>query len=185
MSIAHILGCASATNVRPRDDFFRTRDHRATAALIAHEGDRIPRKVWEPFVGKDDIGIPLEKSGREVVKTDLNDRGVGESRVDFLMERKARATAIVSNPPFCLARQIVAHAHWPLKIEYMALLLKPDFFNSGDGMKSFEAWEPSRIRALSWRPDFTGQGRPCMTMSWYVWDRSGQTCVYDVIGRAA
>lgn len=170
MTIADLLGIGSKINKRIPGDFYPTRDRSATKALIAHEGARILQRVWEPFVGKDDIGAVLEESGREVIRTDLNDRGFGEARVDFLMERSARARAIVSNPPFCLARQIIAHAAWPLGIEYMALLLKADFLNSNKSSDSFDLWRPARVLVIPWRIDFTGQGAGPMNCNWYIWN---------------
>lgn len=148
--------------------------------MMLAELGRTPQKLWEPFCGNDAIGKELERCGYEVHRTDLNDRGIGEARTDFLMVWKPPCKAIVSNPPFNLAHQIIEHAKF-IKIEYMALLLKSDFFNSQRSHNVFKTWRPARIHALSWRPDFRNQGAPTMNCSWFVWDGTAYKTEYDIL----
>ena len=91
-TIADILGCASPTNTRESDDFYAT-PCECTEALIAAEGDRLPPQIWEPCCGTGDISIVLQRHGREVVSTDLIDRGYGQGGADFLLQRNALASA--------------------------------------------------------------------------------------------
>lgn len=74
----------------------------------------VPLTVWEPCCGPGLIVKELRASGRSVVAHDLVDYGCPDSKSarDFLMEREAPAgvPAIVTNPPFKLATQFVAHA---------------------------------------------------------------------------
>jgi len=119
-TIADILGCASSTNAREPDDFYGT-PHECTEALIAVEGDRLPRQAWDPCCGIGDISIVLQRHGREVVSIDLIDRGYGQGGLDFLLQRTALARAIVTYPPFKRAEAFLRHAA-ELGIEYVAFL---------------------------------------------------------------
>ena len=174
MTIADILGCGRAANVRPKDDFFQT-PLECTASIVAAEANFLPKTIWEPCAGNDAIAGFLEAMGYRVIKTDLNRKTDGIDKIDFLLERKPQALAVVTNPPFTLAREIIVHAKG-LGVTYMALLLKSDFFNCGESADVWDIWPPARIHALTWRPDFRRQGRPTMTCSWYVWDSKSPTC---------
>ena len=178
MTIADLLGCGSRTNTREKDDFYATPEG-ATVALLKYES-AIPSVIWEPCCGDGAIANVLKRQGRQVICTDLVDRGAGESRIDFLMERQPHAFAVVSNPPFKLARQFILHAQ-DIGVLYMALLLKSDFFNSEKSRKVFDQWRPARKYALSWRLDFTGEGAGPMNYDWFVWDGVSPTTSYDVI----
>ena len=92
--------------------------------MIAAEGDRLPLRVWDPCCGAGDISTVLQRHGREVVPTDLIDRGYGQGGVDFLLQRTALARAIVTNPPFKRAEAFLRHAA-ELGIEYVAFLHNP------------------------------------------------------------
>jgi hypothetical protein len=62
-------------------------------ALIAAEGDRLPLRIWDPCCSAGDISTVLQRHGREVVSTDLIDRGYGQGGADFLLQRNALASA--------------------------------------------------------------------------------------------
>lgn len=169
MTLSAILGCENKNNERPRDDFFET-PAASTQALIDAEKNFLPDVIWEPFCGNGAISRVLRSNGIGVIETDLNEtRLSGEHRIDFLFEYKACESAIVTNPPFKLARQIIYHAKF-IGIRYMALLLKADFLNCQRSLKLFNHWRPARIHGLTIRPDFRNQGSPTMNCSWYVWD---------------
>jgi hypothetical protein len=169
--ISDILGCASPTNTRETDDFYAT-PHDCTEALLAAEGDRMPAIVWDPCCGAGDIALVLQQHGREVVATDLVDRGYGQGSVDFLLQPTARARAIVTNPPFNRAEAFLRHAA-ELGIEYVAFLHKADWLNAADrGVMIETVWCPARCYLLQWRPDFKNQGAPTMNCNWYVFTRA-------------
>ena len=169
-TIADILGCASPINTRELDDFYATPPE-CTEALIAAEADRMPMTVWDPCCGAGDISTVLRRRGREVVSTDLVDRGYGQGGLDFLLQRTALAEAIVTDPPFKYAEAFLRHAA-ELGIEYVAFLHKADWLNAGErGVMVETVWCPTRCYLLRWRPDFTNQGRPTMYCNWYVFER--------------
>lgn len=152
---------------RKKDDFYATTDE-AIKALCQFRMQ--PKRVWEPCCGDGAIAAYLSRMGSDVAATDLVDRGYGVPRVDFLMEWKKPANAIITNPPFNLAHDFIRHSV-SLGIGYMALLLKADFWCTLQGSDVFKnVWRPKYCLPLSWRPDFTGQGRPHLTCQWVIWD---------------
>jgi hypothetical protein len=170
-TIADILGCASLTNTREADDFYATPPD-CTEALIAAEGNRIPAMVWDPCCGAGDISTVLQRHGREVISTDLIDRGYGRGGLDFLLQTTALAKAIVTNPPFNRAEAFLRHAA-ELGINYVAFLHKADWLNAADrGIMIETVWCPARCHLLQWRPDFKNQGAPTMNCNWYVFERA-------------
>jgi hypothetical protein len=56
--------------------------------------------IWEPACGDGAIAQVLADHGHAVVGTDLYAYGFGQSGVNFLRERQARAKHIVTNPPY-------------------------------------------------------------------------------------
>lgn len=70
----------------------------ATRAFLAAETFDGP--IWEPACGQGAISKVLERSGYQVVSTDLADYGYGKSDVDFLKTVFPRAKHIVTNPPY-------------------------------------------------------------------------------------
>jgi hypothetical protein len=168
---SELLGCASATNVREPNDFYTT-PHECTEALIAAEGNRMPMTVWDPCCGNGDISVVLAGSGRQVISTDLVDRGFGRGDVDFLKIEKPLAKAIVTNPPFGPAEAILRHAV-AIGVEYLVFLHKAHWLNAQARAAMIETvWCPARCWLLTWRPDFKGQGAPTMDCSWFVFERS-------------
>lgn len=97
-----------------KDDLYQT-PACAVRSLLALEP--LPSRIWEPACGPGAIVRELRATGKDVVATDLvdyRDRGLADQiyGVDFLMERQAPqgVSCIVSNPPFKLAEEFVAHA---------------------------------------------------------------------------
>jgi hypothetical protein len=92
------------------DDLYET-PAVAFEALLRVE--RLPHRLWEPACGPGAIVCVLRAAGHEVLASDLVDYGDPTHfyRRDFLMEKLPRGCeAIVTNPPFKLVEQFVAHA---------------------------------------------------------------------------
>jgi hypothetical protein len=93
------------------DDCYETPPS-AVEALLRVE--RLPRYLWEPAAGRGNIVDVLRKHGHEVIGSDLIDYGRPDffPRRDFLLERELPrgCEAIITNPPFKLIEQFVAHA---------------------------------------------------------------------------
>ncbi len=154
----------------------------AVEALLRHEP--LPHRIWEPACGRGAIVNVLRAHGHEVVATDLVDYGIpitppGYYRVDFLMERRAPegTQAIVTNPPFKLAQEFVAHA---LDLcPRVVMLLRLAFLESDRRSGILEDRGLARVhvfrRRLPMMHRDNWQGRKAnsgMAFAWFVWDRS-------------
>src|SRR5262249_41977490 len=130
----------------------------------------------------DGIGIldVLRTHGHEVIGSDLVDYGRPDCfwRRDFLFERKAPAgcEGIVSNPPYRLAEQFVAHA---LELSpLVVMLLRLAFLESEPRTQilenaGFEDVYVFRKRLpMMHRRGWEGRkGNSGMGFAWYVWRR--------------
>jgi hypothetical protein len=110
----------------------------ATLALLRAE--RLPHHLWEPAAGRGAIVRVLREAGHEVLASDLVDYGEPTHFAgrDFLMERLPdKVEAIVTNPPFGLAEQFVAHA---LELcPLVGMLLRLPFYESDVAAESSTA----------------------------------------------
>src|SRR5262249_512939 len=95
----------------------------ATEALLRHV--KLPHRLWEPACG-DGTGIldPLRAAGHQVIGSDLVDYGRPDCfwRRDFLLEHKLPdgCQGIITNPPFKLAEEFIAHA---LEVSPLVIML--------------------------------------------------------------
>jgi hypothetical protein len=143
-----------------RDDLYET-PVVAVEALLRVE--RLPHRIWEPACGRGAIVNVLRAHGHEVVATDLVDYGIpitapGYYRIDFLMERHAPegTQAIVTNPPFKLAEEFVAHAIELAPI--VVMLLRLAFLESDRRSGILEGRGLARIHARSDRSSAAPHG---------------------------
>jgi hypothetical protein len=159
----------------------------------------LPHRIWEPACGRGAIVNVLRAHGHEVVASDLVDYGIpitapGYYRVDFLLERRAPkgTQAIVTNPPYQLADQFVAHA---LELcPLVVFLLRLAFLEAGTGRarkhqlraQVLDEIPPARIHVfrkrlpLMHRDGWTGRRSSSQNaFAWFVWERghSGPTTV--------
>lgn len=83
----------------------------AVRALLGAEW--LPRRIWEPACGPGAIVRVLRAAGHDVIASDVQDYGCPAQNFtgDFLAQRSAPfgAECIVTNPPFKLAGEFVAH----------------------------------------------------------------------------
>ena len=94
------------SQTRQKDDFYPT-------PLVAIESlldnENFDGDIWEPACGNGAISKPASLYNN-VISTDLNDYGYGDSGIDFLMESKLLAPNIVTNPPYKLAQKFIEKA---------------------------------------------------------------------------
>ena len=160
---------------RERDDFYRTPEA-ATRALLGVEA--LGPLVWEPACGDGAICRVLETAGIRCVATDLVDRGYGEARRDFLMERDLLAPVIVTNPPFKLADEFALHA-LSLGVRKLCLFLRLAFLEGrARHDRLWAVHPPARVWVFSrrltlWRGDDPNPQDKGGTIAfaWFVWDR--------------
>jgi hypothetical protein len=79
--------------------------------------------------------------------------------------------AIITNPPFSIAREFVEQSQ--KEADFVAYLLRLNFLG---GQCRREFWQdnaPTHLYPLSKRPSFTGKGTDATDYAWFVWDRLG------------
>jgi hypothetical protein len=137
----------------------------ATVALVKHLGDYIVGAVHDPCCGDGAMARVLSRYF-QVIATDLVDRGYGRGGCDFLA-REPLAPNVIANPPYHLAGKFIAHAVQRARL--VAMLLKSDFWHAASRIALYDAFPPAQELILTWRLDWTGQKRPTMNTTWWVW----------------
>jgi hypothetical protein len=149
----------------------------AVEALLRVE--KIPHRVWEPACGPGNIVKVLRAAGHDVLATDLVDYGDSAAFYgrDFLMESMPPGhQCILTNPPFKLVEEFVAHAIeiCPLVI----MLLRLAFYESDRRSEILEGCGLARIHCfrkrlpLMHRAGWEGRkANSGMAFGWFVWDR--------------
>jgi hypothetical protein len=164
-----------------RNDLYETPSC-ATLALLREEPLlRRPQKIWEPAAGRGAIVRVLRAHGHEVVASDLIDYGDPTcfSRQDFLLEHKAPqdCECILTNPPFSLAEEFVAHA---LELcPRVIMLLRLAFLESERRSRILDAGTFARVHIfrkrlpMMHRDGWEGpKASSAMAFAWFVWDRT-------------
>lgn len=149
----------------------------AVEALLRDE--RLPHCLWEPAAGRGAIASVLRKHGHAVVASDIIDYGFElHFAGDFLTQSKMAlgTEAIVTNPPYQLAEQFVAHA---LELAPLVImLLRLAFFESerrrsileGRGLKRIHVFR--RRLPMMHRDGWTGaKASSAIPFAWFVWSR--------------
>lgn len=166
------LKAATSGGKRRELDFYPT-PPLATIALLPHIKD-FPLSIWECACGDGAISDVLENAEYLMINSDVVGRGYQPFITkDFLKADAPWGSAIVTNPPFNLAHEFIAHTH-KLGVQYIAMLLKADFWNAKCRQELWDMRQPSEILGLTWRLDFTGAGRPHRNCIWTIW-RPGTT----------
>jgi hypothetical protein len=172
MTIAAVLGCASATNKRRQNDFYETQG-RHTVALC--KAIKVPNAVWEPCAGTGAISKVLRQRHITVIESDLVVRRKGIREASFFDFSQPLVPAVVTNPPYRHAAKFIRHAE-KIGIQFLAVLLKADFMNAGQRYDLVHSvGYPTHVFGLISRPDFTGERCPPMVCSWFVWRLWGAT----------
>lgn len=140
----------------------------ATLALILALRPFIGPVVHEPCCGAGDMARVLVAEGFRVISTDLVDHGYGTPGVDFLKDTYGEGATIITNPPFPQAAAFVEHA-CAQSPRFFALLLKATYWSAAERVELYERRMPKLTLPLTWRLDFTGEGRPTMECAWFVW----------------
>jgi hypothetical protein len=167
VSSAHILG-GNHRGDRVDKDFYPTSPE-CTTSFLAMEYEYLKdKKILEPACGDGAISKILIEAGLNVVSTDLIYRGYGVGDVDFLWTMETDCNAIVTNPPFNISVEFIVHALEVLKVDYMAMLLKSQYWHSKNRLPIFEKHPPAVVYPMTWRPDFLKKGAPTMDFQWTV-----------------
>ena len=164
------------TDKRQKDDWYPTPEE-ASHALLSVE--TFSPTIWECACGDGSLSWVLRDAGYKTIDTDLNHYGFGQGGIDFLMEQKAAAPNIVTNPPYKLANQFILHAIH-LGIEKHAWLLRLAFLEGQERYDSiFRLHPPADVYVFSkrltiWRgdEDDAWYGKTGKTAyAWMVWKK--------------
>jgi hypothetical protein len=180
MSLSLNTGNARAPLKARGDDLYETPPEAVHALLKA---EQITGTVWEPACGPGSIVGVLRSAGYRVFATDLVDYGCpdSEARCDFLMERHPSfaISAIVTNPPFKLAREFVTHA-LTLQVPKVCMLLRLAFLESESRRAILDCGLLARVHVFRNRlPMMHRAGRgtqvaktdsSAMAFAWFVWE---------------
>jgi len=149
----------------------------AVEALLEHE--RFSDAVWEPACGPGAIVRVLRARGHLVYATDLVDYGCedAEAGVDFLMAPlpSVHIGAIVTNPPYKLANEFVAHA-LALGVPTVAMLLRLTLLESERRAAILDCGLLARVYVFArrlpmmHRQGWTGpRAGSAVAHAWFVW----------------
>lgn len=164
-----------------KDDLYESPPE-AVRALLAAEN--LPRRIWEPACGPGSIVKVLRSTGRIVLATDLvNYSWPGQNAYgwDFLSEQQLpeNIEAIVTNPPFKLANEFVAHALDLCPHVYM--LLRLAFLESSRRSKILDGGKLRKVLVfrnrlpMMHRDGWTGPKVSNPTaFAWFCWSRDNQ-----------
>lgn len=165
---------------RSEFDFYPTPANVTKALLSTVNWDR-GLKVWEPACGQGDMVYVLRSHFDDVIDTDI------QSGTDFLDPGVDRnVDAIITNPPFSLAPEFIEKAIYK---PYAAMLVKAHFWHAAKRTRLFNLRPPSKILALTWRPQFSPdremakKASPTMDFIWTVWEPENRGTEYIVVGK--
>ena len=181
MNVGLSTGNARAALSARGDDLYET-PAVATRALLRAE--KLPEIIWEPACGPGSIVGTLREAGHKVYATDLVNYGCPDSEhgVDFLMEHSAPTYigAIVTNPPFKLAGEFVAHSL--MLAPKVIMLLRLAFIESERRRTILDNGHLARVHVFRNRlPMMHRAGRgtmvaktnsSAMAFAWFVWDQN-------------
>lgn len=175
---AVVLGGASREHKRHAADFYPTPPECTEALVRTFPTLWQGKKLWEPACGDGAISEVLARHGT-VVSTDLHERGYGVGGVDFLRAAlPAGVEGIVTNPPFDIAEDFIAHA-CSLGVP-VAMLLKATYWHAKSRIKLLQRTGPYAICPLTWRPKFCPDrgAAPTMDFMWTIWGAEPQAHTY-------
>jgi len=150
---------------RRRNDAYYTPPW-VTEGLLPHIRIKPNMVVLDPADGAGHISSVFAAKGFKVQQSDIT-RGI-----DFLKTECCTAHAIVTNPPYGMAEQFIAHALGLTEPDgLVAMLLRCDYDHAATRAYLFERPFAMRIalrRRIRWIEGSTGS--PSFNHSWYVWD---------------
>jgi hypothetical protein len=126
-------------------------------------------KVWEPACGGGKMVAALRQAGFDVIGSDIT------QGVDFLHHTpETGVSAIITNPPYAVAREFIEHA---LRIDgnrIVAMLLRTDFDHAASRAHLFAdcptfAKKVVLTKRIRWFED--SNGSPSFNHCWMIWDR--------------
>jgi hypothetical protein len=135
-------------------------------------GPHIPKRItqiWEPACGSGKMLRVFDEWDFRVKATDI---ATGD---DFLESSDNWAGAIITNPPYNLAREFIARAldATEVGVGFVAMLLRTDFDHAKSRQSLFGCCEEFAkklvlTKRIRWIEGSTGQ--PSFNHAWFMWD---------------
>ena len=176
--MAMVAGVGMHSHADRQHDFYATPPE-AVRALLAIEKKWLPNgTIWEPACGDGAIAEVLKSAGRNVISTDIVDRGYPGANVMsiFDADHRYQFPAIITNPPFKLAREFVDAALG--RAPYVAMLLRLAFLEGGARRPWFASVPLARVHVASrrlpmmHRDGWTGpKAGSAVCHAWFVFDK--------------
>jgi hypothetical protein len=167
-----MAGGNSADGRRP-EDFYATPEFATRSVLTAYKEHLVGlTKFAEPCCGDGAISnVIVDMFHPEVMfSSDLNPRMPDATAMNILDLELLGVEAVITNPPFYIAEDIIRHVLTKWQPLCLILLLKSTFFHANERVALFDDHRPSRVYPLPWRLDFTNKNSPTMECSWFIWD---------------
>lgn len=163
----------------------------AVEALLRVE--QLPPTIWEPAAGYGGIVATLRDAGHAVVASDIVAYNGLNFVADFLVVKQAPADvgAIITNPPYRLAEQFVAHAL--TLAPTVVMLLRLAFIESARRTDILEHRGLARVHVfrnrlpMMHRDGWQGpRASSAIPFAWFVWNRnhSGPTIIDRISAQA-
>lgn len=173
------IGYKKNHNEREINDFYAT-PVQEVENILKHED--IKGIILEPCCGLGHMVKALENKGyKNIVATDLIDRGVGEGGLDFLdasYPYTQGISTVIINPPFKLIEEFVLKS-LEIATDKVILFARNQFVEGQSRYNNiFKKNPPNRIYqyvdrvACAKEGDFNKKLSSNMAFSWFVWDKN-------------
>lgn len=185
-----IIGGGDQAN-RRKLDFYPTPANCTVALLnFLHDKKIEFYSVVEPASGDGAISKVLEDYFYIVHSSDLRTENIyGSAGIDFLNSPIIPADALITNPPFNIAKEFIEKS--VLHYDVVVMLLKAQYWHAKDRLSLFNKYRPSYVLPLCWRPDFLESLRApgekssgsTMDVQWTVWVKGDHETKYQPLVR--
>lgn len=165
---------------RAEHDFYATPPEAVKYLLNVEKFDT---DIWECASGQNHIADVLKEYGYNVRTSDIVKRTPTTEQMDFLScEEKNWEGAIVSNPPFTLAKEFVEKSLSLVKNgQKVAMFLRLQFLDSLNRYELFKKCPPKRVHVFSRRVRCAKDGEfthyksgGVQSNAWFVWEKGYQ-----------
>jgi hypothetical protein len=172
-SIYTTLGASNhSDHDREVNDYYATEPDTINALFNV---ENFEGSIWEPACGEGHLSKRMIELGKDVISTDLIDRGYGQSSIDFLKQTKKHGDNIITNPPYKYAQEFVEKSI-ELATKKVAMFLKLTFLEGQKRRKMFNKYPPHFVYVFSQRKKcalngkFEEMGSSAAAYAWFVWE---------------
>ena len=172
-------GCSNHSNLeRHSEDYYAT-DPKTVKELF--EVENFSQTIWECACGEGHLSKEIKSMGKDVMSSDLVNRGYGDFFIDFLKDNvNGWQGDIITNPPYKYATQFVEKANDiinsnELEDTKVAMFLKLTFLEGKQRYDLFKKYPPARVYVYSGRRNCAKGGEfdkypsSAVAYAWFVW----------------